>query len=370
MPDNVAAWLTGKHSQLEVGPAPYSRPLEDQIVVRVRAVAINPLDWIIQHEGNLTYGWLRYPAVIGADVAGEVVEIGRQVTRYAIGDRVAGLCVGTDKDRNRPAEGAFQRYVVLDEAVSSPVPDSRTFVDAATLPLAVSTAAAALFQPRHLGLPLPGTSATDADGVVLIWGGSTSVGSQAIQLAVAAGYEVVTTASPHNHQYVTRLGATDVFDYNSPTVESDIRAALAGRRLAGAIAIGTTGAPACVRIAGRSSGNRTVAIATPPVSFATLAEDRRFERSRVTTRLIGSNIALQAAARTRGVKLAYIWGSSIKKDAVGTYVFTRYLPAVLADPEYRVSPEAAVAGQGLEAIQAAMDRQRHGISAKKLVVKL
>lgn len=370
MTTNTAAWINHKHALLETGAAPYPEVGERQIVVKTRAVAINPLDWIIQVEGNLTYGWLRYPTVLGADVGGEVVAVGGGVSRFALGDRVVGLCVGTDKDRNRGAEGAFQQYVVLDERLSSPVAEGRSIEDAVTLPLAVSTAAAALFQPRHLGMPLPGAAPSPTREVVLVWGGSTSVGSQAIQLAVAAGYDVISTASPRNFDHVRQLGAASVFDYRSPTVEADVRAALAGRRFAGAVAIGQTGAPACVRIVGRSAGNRTVAIATPPVSFTTLADGGLSERARVTGRLIGSNVALQVAARGRRVRLAYIWGSSIKNDDIGTYVFGSYLPTVLADPEYRVSPAATVAGHGLEAIQGAMDRQRAGVSAEKLVVTL
>ena len=56
MPTNTAAWINAKNARLEVGPAPYIQPGDDQIVIRNHAVAINPLDWIIKVEGNLTYG--------------------------------------------------------------------------------------------------------------------------------------------------------------------------------------------------------------------------------------------------------------------------------------------------------------------------
>jgi NADPH:quinone reductase-like Zn-dependent oxidoreductase len=81
------------NARLEVGPAPYTSPGEDQIVVRNHAVAIDPLDWIIQVDGNLAYRWLKYPTVLGSDVAGEVVEVGRAVTRFRVGDRVLGHAV-------------------------------------------------------------------------------------------------------------------------------------------------------------------------------------------------------------------------------------------------------------------------------------
>lgn len=82
------------------------------------------------------------------------------------------------------------------------------------LPLGISTAAAGLFQKDFLNLPFPKEDAEKLDRTVVIWGGSSSVGSCAIQLAVAAGAEVVTTASPTNFEYVRKLGAGSVFDYH------------------------------------------------------------------------------------------------------------------------------------------------------------
>ncbi|MBW4041661.1 MAG: zinc-binding alcohol dehydrogenase family protein [Acidobacteria bacterium] len=371
-PANTAAWISRKHGKLEVAAAPSTKPGPDQSVVRNQAVAINPLDWIIQVEGNLTYGWLKYPTVLGADVAGEVVEVGSAVTRFKTGDRVLAMAVGTDKDTNTGAEGAFQRYTVVLERLASPIPESMSYEDAAVLPLAVSTAAAGLFEKHRLGLRLPSASARPTGRTVLVWGGSTSVGSNAIQLAVAAGYEVITTASPRNFGYVTSLGASLVFDYNSRTVIADISTALQGRTLAGAISFGTTGAPACVKILANAVGKKFVAIATPPVSFETLGEDSksRFERARVTRRLIASNIALQVAARPHGVGLGYIFGSSIKNTEVSRALFQDFLPAALSEGRYVATPKPTVVGRSLDDIQSAMDRQRHGVSAAKLVVSL
>src|ERR1019366_9541464 len=84
MPTNTAAWINAKHAKLEVGPAPYTRPGDDQIVIRNHAVAINSLDWIIQVAGSLAYRWLSYPTVLGSDVAGEVAEVGKAVARRAV----------------------------------------------------------------------------------------------------------------------------------------------------------------------------------------------------------------------------------------------------------------------------------------------
>lgn len=372
MPTNTAAWIPAKHARLQVGPAPYPTPGAEQVVVRTRAVAINPLDWIIQVEGTLNLGWLRYPTVLGSDVAGEVVEVGAAVTRFQVGDRVLGHAVGSDKDTNNPAEGAFQHHTVLLERMTAPIPAAMSYEDAAVLPLGVSTAASGLFQTTHLGLRHPSADATPTGETLLVWGGSTSVGSNAVQLAVAAGYEVVTTASPRNAAYVRGLGASEVFDHHSATVVPDIIEAFSGRTLAGAIAMGETGAASCVRIAGRVPGKRFVAVATPPVSFARLGDDdrRRTEHLRVGARLVGTNVALQVGARSRRVRVRYIFGTSLKSNEVGTAVYRDHLPQALASGRHVAAPRPTVIGHGLQDLQHAMDLQRAGVSATKLVVTL
>lgn len=78
--------------------------------------------------------------------------------------------------------------------------------------MGVSVATKALFHKDYLSLGLPSASPEPKQETVLIWGGSTSVGSNAIQLAAAAGYEVITTASPHRFEYVKGLGAAQAFD--------------------------------------------------------------------------------------------------------------------------------------------------------------
>ena len=372
MPVNTAAWINAAGAPLAVGPAPYTPPADDQIVVRNHAVAVNPLEWIIQVAGSLTYRWLKYPAVLGSDVAGEVVETGRAVTRFQVGDRVLGHAVGTDKDSNSAAEGGFQQCTVLLERMASPIPDSLTFTSAAVLPLGVSTAACALFQDDQLGLRPPALDAAPAGQTVLVWGGSTSVGSNAIQLATAAGYEVITTASPRNFEYVKSLGAVQAFDYNSPDVEADISAALRDRTLAGAVAVGPTSAPACVRIAGASAGRRFVSVATPPVTFDGLGGSGRgrLKLPRLVLRLVGRNVALQASARRRKVGMKYIFGTTLKANQVSGLVYRDFLPGALAAGRYLAAPDPLVTGHGLQDLQRALDIQRQGVSAAKVVVTL
>jgi len=127
MPENKALWINAKRGPFTVGPAPYTAPRAGEIVVRVRAVAVNPFDRLQQTMGDIFTPWTPYPFVFGSDVAGEVVEVGAGVTRLRVGDRVVGFAAGSDKGRNRAAEGAFQDYVVLLAHMASPIPDAMTF---------------------------------------------------------------------------------------------------------------------------------------------------------------------------------------------------------------------------------------------------
>ncbi len=235
MPTETAAWLASSAADLTVGPAPRTAPRAGEVAIRVRAVAINPLDTMKQHMGDLMYRWLPHPAVLGEDVAGVVEEVGPGVTRFAVGDRVVAYAVGMEKGRRHQAEGGFQTRVVVRTELASPIPDAMRFEDAAVLPLGISTAASGLFGAGQLGLRIPDATTPSTGETVVVWGGSTSVGMNAIQLAVAAGYDVVTTASPRNHELVRSLGASRAFDYRSPTAVRDIKQHLAGRRVAGAL---------------------------------------------------------------------------------------------------------------------------------------
>lgn len=117
----------------------------------------------------------------------------------------------------------FQNYTVCSPAVLAPLPDNMSFVSGSVLPLAVSTAAMGLYPSARLGLPLPqATMHESANKVLLVWGGSSSCGSAAIQLAVASGVTVISTASAKNHEFVKSLGATAVLDYNDPNIVQDL----------------------------------------------------------------------------------------------------------------------------------------------------
>lgn len=371
MPENSALWMKAKRSPFAVAPAPYPQILTGEILVRVRAVAINPMDRIVQSVCDIITPWIEYPFVPGSDVAGEVVAIGSDVTRFSPGDRVMGYAAGADKE-HRPAEGAFQTYAVLLAYMASPLHDAMSFEVAAVMPLALSTAASGLFEADCLALDHPSATSTPNGKTLLIWGGSTSVGSNAIQLAVAAGYEVTTTASPRNFDYVTRLGASCAFDYNSKTVIADIIKALRGSTFAGALAIGAGSASACLDVAGACEGNRFVAMATPPASFDYVPFGKGRIRQLIPTLacFITGNVGLAVKTRRKGARTKFIWGSSLLNTQVGPMIYEEFLPAALAEGRFVAAPDPYVVGNGLAQIPAALDRQLEGVSARKLVVTL
>ncbi|ACZ21376.1 Zn-dependent oxidoreductase, NADPH:quinone reductase [Sanguibacter keddieii DSM 10542] len=377
MISNSAAWIEAPFADLVVRPSPVPTPGPHQVVVEVRAVAVNPLDAIVQSNGRLMYRWLDYPVVLGEDVAGTVVAVGPGASRFTVGDRVVAYATGLEKGRDHVSGGGFQHLVAVDEALAAPVPDQVSFDDVVVLPLALSTAAAALFETSQLGLDLSRLDPGAGDGfgrddeVVVVWGGSTSVGSNAIQLARAAGYSVITTASPRHHEDMRRLGARAVFDYRDDDVVASVVAAARGARVVGIVAVAVGSAEPCVSIAAQT-GARRVALTSPSVSF--YDQPRRgglaWSRVRMMTRLVWSNVALQARCLRHGVRARFVWGSAIASSAVGPALWSGYLPAALAEGRHHLAPRPAVVGEGLEALQGAIDTMRAGVSAQKLVVTL
>lgn len=138
--ENTAVWQTGKvKTPLVVKTAPHTKPREHEIVIRNYAITVNPIDWIVRDLGNLIFPWIKYPSVLGWDVDGKIVELGPGASeRFKIGDRVFGLAVGKDKDRNSPAEGALQSTTVLTDSLCSPIAEQMSFEKAVVIPLGIS----------------------------------------------------------------------------------------------------------------------------------------------------------------------------------------------------------------------------------------
>ena len=310
---------------------------------------------------------IKYPFVFGLDTAGEVVEIGKGVTRFKVGDRVVGHANGTDKDYATPANSAFQLYTVLLINAASPIPSTLSYESAAVLPLGLSTAACGLFEKDQLGLQFPSTSPKPTGKTLLVWGGSTSVGCNAIQLGVAAGYEVFTTCSPKNFDYVKKLGASQAFDYNSKTVVNDLIHAFEGKTTAGAISIGARSAEYCLDILDKCKGDKTLSMASFPVPQPA---PEKWPLLTTAVSYMSGMTSIWVKSKTRGIRTSSIFGSSLLYNEVGKAIYVDFLPSALAEGAYIAAPEPQVIGKGLECIQAGYDIQRKGVSAKKIVVSL
>lgn len=390
--ENRAAYLVDKHGKpLEVRPAPYTAPGPGELVIRNAAVAINPLDVGTQMAGSLMFPWIKYPAIMGSDVSGVVVEVGPvdgnrlssgQVSQFSIGDRVVGHAIGVDKRSNRACETAFQEYTVLRSYLKSKIPKDLSHERACVLPLGLSTAACGLFMKEYLALQMPKVSSraqmeadsSSAEGadkeVVVIWGGSTSVGSNAIQLARAAGYDVVATASPNNFEYVKSLGASLVLDYKrGAATVSDIIEALQSRTCVGAMAIGVGSLEACIDIVASVPGRSFVSQASNPLDMSDMPTGVAGIVGTLL-KLLWWNISTALKAKIKGVSTKFIWGSDVINDQVGSAIYNDFLPEALASNQLKAKPDPRVVGCGLESIQQAIDTCKTGVSAAKVVVNL
>ncbi|KZO97043.1 NAD(P)-binding protein [Calocera viscosa TUFC12733] len=134
-----------------------------------------------------------------------------------------------------PKFGIYQKYCVVVVDATVAIPDSFSFDQAATLPLAYWTAALGLYTLIQLPLPLDaaGKVTPNITGeTLLVWGGSSSVGALAVQLGVISGFRVISTASPRNFEYVKSLGAEKVLDYRDADIVDQIKALAPGLRYA------------------------------------------------------------------------------------------------------------------------------------------
>lgn len=371
-PSNLALWLNNKDGDLALGEAAMAEPGKLQIQIRNRALGLNVFDWILSRLSGLIAPSLHYPAILGTDVAGEVVAVGSGVSRFKVGDRVLGLALGSDKNVNAASQGAFQQFTLLEEANAARLPDDLCFASAAVLPLSFATAASALLLDNQLGLDARGLFAESQpkDETVLIWGGSTSVGTCAIQLATACGYRVITTASPANFDYVRNLGAEAVFDYQDARAAAQITQALS-TPLAGTLAIGTGSAGRCVEVLKRSSGVKRLAIASTPVPLNDLPDGGLLGwKSRTLPKLMTLMAAQTIRLKLNRIPASMIWGTDIAQQTIGKRLFGDFLEPALASGRFQIAAKPVVVGDKLAAIPKALRELRTTTPKGKLVVTL
>ena len=190
---------------------------------------------------------------------------------------------------------------------------------------------------------------------------------------VAAGYSVVATASPKNFDFVRSLGAAHAFDYKSKRLAQDVIAALRGKTVVGALAIGAGSTFDCLDILAHSRGRKFIASASSPVSFEALGDGDRITLPIFLTLLRGllpSSLRTWWKSRRVGVTAKFFDASSVVDSELGRYIYRDYLPNALASGAFRPAPPPRVVGDSLGEIQTAFDIHRKGVSATKIVVAL
>ncbi|KAJ7437568.1 chaperonin 10-like protein [Mycena galericulata] len=208
---------------LETIPIPI--PGVGQILIKIKAAALNPVDWKQQKYGLYIE---KYPAVLGWDIAGDVEELGEGVQGYSKGERVFALAHWTN------GMSSFQQYAVIPSDILGKIPQNIDYAQAATIPLGYATAAVGLLAslPAGAGLNPTFDPAVNFSGqVAFVFGGSSSVGQFALQVLRVLGYTIITYASGKHTEYLKSLGATHVIDRRTVST-ADVPAAV--KKIAGA----------------------------------------------------------------------------------------------------------------------------------------
>jgi NADPH:quinone reductase-like Zn-dependent oxidoreductase len=181
---------------------PRPEPAGGEILIRVHAAGVNPLDWKVR-EGHARE-WLdhRLPLILGWDISGIIEAVGSGVHKFRIGDAVYGLI-----DISR--DGAYAEYVTANASHLASKPNSLDHVHAAALPVAALTAWNTIFDTADL----------KSGQTILIHAAAGGVGHMAVQLAKWKGARVIGTASAGNAPFLRQLGADEVIDYTTTRFE-------------------------------------------------------------------------------------------------------------------------------------------------------
>ena len=178
-------------------------PGPNEVLIKIQAAAVNPIDWKIRAGYAKDFFPLTFPATLGWDVSGTVEETGTGVTQFKRGDEVYALLKG----------GGYAEYATANETVVALKPRTVDHVQAAAVPVAGLTAWQALFEVAQLS----------AGQKVLIHAAAGGVGNFAVQLAKARGAHVIGTASSKNQAFLRELGVDQVVDYQKTRFEEVVR---------------------------------------------------------------------------------------------------------------------------------------------------
>ncbi|KAI0070947.1 GroES-like protein [Panus rudis PR-1116 ss-1] len=345
IPKTMKALVTQANKTAKVEEVPVPEIAEDEVLVKNVAVVLNPMDW--KHIENIT----NPGTITGCDFSGTVAKVGKNVSTVKVGDHVAGFTQGGHwKD-----VGAFAEYLRTPAELVWKVPDSTlSHEEAATLGCGFWTAVQALFHPTCLGLvEIP--EKTSKEEWILVYGGSTSVGLFAIQLAHLAGYKVVSTASPKNFELVKSLGADAVFDYKDPDVVSKIKEVTKDSITKGLETIGTEQSQSISLRSFSSAPGKLVTILSP-TNAASVAPHVQLQPTLIYTAL---GRAFDFVSRQFPV---------VPEDRAHMVSFLKKVPQLVKDGAVKPNPVKLWPTPGLEAITEGLQYVKEGKNSGEKVV--
>ncbi|EKG12758.1 Alcohol dehydrogenase superfamily zinc-containing [Macrophomina phaseolina MS6] len=338
---HLAAVLPSAGSALQVQYRPTPTPGPNDLLIAVKSIALNPVDYNMRDYG---FNIASYPAVLGSDVSGTIISAGASVPStpaYALGTRVAAFAPAFFA-QGLPDYGAMQARVLVPAANAVPLPDHVTFDEGALLPMAVATAWAGLYT---VGVPRDTRFAASDKQAILVWGGATSVGSAAIQVARLLGYAVYATASSTHHEYLQKLGAKRVFNYRDAEVVEKVVEAV--RRAGETITVAYDAAGSleqCQEILKQLNPQGGAKIAhAPPLP-------------QPTPKVEGVEVKFVMSPTDAGERAEYF-----------RFIFGDWLKEKLETKEFVPSPSIKIVG-GLDAAQAGLEELKAGVSGTKLVL--
>jgi NADPH:quinone reductase-like Zn-dependent oxidoreductase len=196
--ETMRAVVVGEGGALRIEQVAKPEPKAGEIRVKVTAASVNPVDWKIGMRAD--------PAarvVPGRDLSGVVDAVGPDTQGFKAGDAVIAIAPG----------GSYAEYAVMPAKIAAPKPTKMSFEEAAGIGVVGETAYRAIVTVANV----------QKGQRVLIHGGAGGVGSSAVQIAKARGAYIIATASPRNHDFLRKLGADEVIDYNTTKFEDEVK---------------------------------------------------------------------------------------------------------------------------------------------------
>lgn len=360
-PTHDAAVLTSRGGRLSIQKIFTQSPGPEEILINVKSIAVNPVDYYMRDSGFLLQD---YPAVPGSDIAGTIAAVGANVPRSTRGTllqpgtRVAAFAMSV-YTQGKPAYGAFQTQVLVPADNVTILPDNISFNQGASLPMAVLTAWSGMRTLDFSYDPQPTTTTTTDNTTapptkkgLLVWGAASSIGLATVQIASKTlGLTVYAVASGQHAAYLESLSAAAVFDYHGD------RASVVGQIVSAARADHVALSHAFHATGDLQAAQEVVAAFRGPAAA-----------------VVATAVPMDAASpATDGVESRFILPPPPEhglRDTHFAFVFSTWLRPALQTGAFVPAPKTRTVPGGLQGLDGALDRLREGVRAVKLVVEL